>query len=101
MFGGRVLRGPYELLDGLLLREDAAQQKRRRKYGDLCSNYIFVPFAMETLGPIYKQARCFLKDLNRRLQDVTGDPREGEYLTQRLSVAVWRGNGVSVRGAMN
>ena len=102
IFCGRVLRGPsvqVARLDGLL-REDAAQEKRR-KYSSLCSNYILVPLAMETLEPICKEGSCFLKDLTRGLKDATGDPREGEYLMQRLSAEVWRGNAASVRGAMD
>ena len=79
--------------------EHAAREKFR-KYDSLLTRYLFVPLAMETLGPICREGSIFLKDLSRRLEEVTGDLREGEFLRQRLAVAVWRGNGISLMGAM-
>ena len=79
--------------------EHAAREKRR-KYVSLLITYLFVPLAMETLGPLCREGSCFLKDLSRRLENVTGDRQEGEYLRQRLSIAVWRGNCVSIKAAM-
>ena len=42
----------------------------------------------------------FLRDLGRRIALESGEPRSTDYLLQRLSVAVQRGNEASVRGGM-
>ena len=53
-----------------------------------------MPLALETLGPINSKGRSFLSDLGRRITAVTGDPREGAFLFQRLSIAIRRFNSV-------
>ena len=42
----------------------------------------------------------FLKELGHRLRQVSGEANIFEYLTQRLSVAIQRGNAASVLGTM-
>ena len=42
----------------------------------------------------------FLRDLGRRIALESGEPRSTDYLLQRLSVAVQRGNAASVQGGM-
>ena len=42
----------------------------------------------------------FLKELGHRLRQVSGEANSFAYLTQRLSVAVPRGNAASVFGTM-
>ena len=66
------------------------------KYTDLCSQYEFVPVAIETLGPLNSKATAFLSDLGRRITASTADPRETGFLYQRLSVALQRFNAVCV-----
>ena len=43
----------------------------------------------------------FLRDLGRRIALESGEPQFTDYLLQRLSVAVQRGNAASVRGGMS
>ena len=45
--------------------EEAAVQKES-KYADLCTDYLFCPVAIETLGPICSAGRLFLSELGRR-----------------------------------
>ena len=55
--------------------------------------------AFETLGPINATAISFLCELGRRIEIVTGDRRESQYLFQRLSVAVQRFNSIAFKGS--
>ena len=59
------------------------------------------PVAIETTGvtvygkstaPLFKLLSCFAK----KLVDISGDPREWQWLHQRLSLAVVRGNATSI-----
>ena len=52
--------------------------------------------AIETLGAIGPKSLALLKDLGRRIRSELGEPKSTEYLLQRLSVAVQRGNSISV-----
>jgi len=48
--------------------------------------------AIETTGVYGKSTAPFLSGLAKKLVDVSGDPRERQWLHQRLSLAVVRGN---------
>ena len=52
--------------------------------------------ALETAGVYGPAAAAFVQDLGRRLATCTGERRETEWLRQRLSVAIARGNAASV-----
>ena len=74
-----------------------AEFKKRQKYAHLSSHY-FIPIAVETMGVFGKEARSFLKELSQRLKMPSGDPLAHQYLVQRISVAVQRGNAAAVLG---
>ncbi|CAH2269451.1 jg6493 [Pararge aegeria aegeria] len=75
----------------------SAEQAKRRKYENLDSSFIFVPFGgVETLGPWGPEARALFKELSKRVIKSTGDPRAGSYLGQRISLAIQRGNAASI-----
>lgn len=78
---------------------EAAALSKETKYTPLIGPYIFIPIAVETLGPVNESALEFLADLGRRTSVVTGDDRESAFLLQRVSMAVQRFNAVSFRGA--
>ena len=61
-----------------------------------CERFIFVPFAVETSGGLRPAASGLLKELGQRLTARTGDKREAAWLSQRVSLAVARGNAASV-----
>ena len=78
-------------------------QKRVKqpKYQSLAALHIFIPVAVETLlGAIGDEAPVFLHDLGRRIAAVTAEPRSFQFLMQRLSVAVQRGNAACVLGTV-
>ena len=80
---------------------ESAGDKKDAKYTDLTKTYTFMPIAFETLGPISAKALSFLGDLGRRMAAVTGDPREGAFLMQRLSVAIQRFNCICFKGSFS
>ena len=77
-----------------------AENKKRLKYTSLSSTYYFVPIAVETLGAFGEEAADFLHELGRRIVTVTGERRSTEFLLQRLSVAIQRGNAACVMGTV-
>ena len=73
-----------------------AEAAKCQKYHDLQSNYHLQPVAMETTGVYGKSTAPFLSGLATKLVDVSGDSRERQWLHQRLSLAVARGNAASI-----
>ena len=73
-----------------------AETAKCQKYHDLQSNYHLQPVAIETTGVCGKSTAPFLSGLAKKLVDVSGDPRECQWLHQRLSLAVVRGNAASI-----
>ena len=67
-----------------------------RKYEGLPDSFIFQPISLETLGTLGKRTEEFLRELGARVVAETAQPRAGEYLLQRLSIDVQRGNAVAV-----
>ena len=57
-------------------------------------------FAVETSGVLGEAAEEFVGKLGRRLCKTTGEPRSHEYLLQRSSIAMQRGNAAAVLGTM-
>jgi hypothetical protein len=73
-----------------------AETKKFRTYASVSDRYIFCPVAVETLGPFGEHAMAFIQDLGKRLKTATGEPRSTAFLTQRISLAIQRGNASSV-----
>ncbi|CAH2240125.1 jg6379 [Pararge aegeria aegeria] len=78
----------------------SAEQAKKRKYENLDSSFIFVPFGVETLGPCGPEARALFKELSKKVIGSTGDPRAGSYFGQRISLAIQRGNAASILGTV-
>jgi len=73
-----------------------AETDKFRKYNDLLDNYYFHPIAIETTGVYGKSTAPFLSCFAKKFVDISGDPREGQWLHQRLSLAVVRENTASI-----
>jgi hypothetical protein len=67
---------------------DRAEKKKIDIYAQLPPQDQFVPFAVETLGPIGKAAHKFIRELGGRLRAATGEPQETTWFIQRLSLAI-------------
>ena len=77
---------------------EAAAARKVNKYVSLTSTHLFVPIALETLGPVCGSALDLLSTLGSRLTERSGDPRERSFLFQRISIAIQRGNSVALHG---
>src|SRR6218665_187377 len=77
---------------------EAVATRKQAKYQELSNTHVFIPLALETLGPINNTGMDFISDLARDLTRSTGDPREASFIFQRLSICVQRFNAVAFRG---
>ena len=68
---------------------ELAASNKMVKYAGLSSQGEFVPIAVESHGPINRDALQFLSQLGSwRLVETTGDVRASSFLFQRISVVV-------------
>ena len=74
----------------------AAESRKREHYRSLTDRYHFEPVAVETTGVLGPSTIAFLKRLGKQISTVTGDKREAEWLLERISLAVVRGNAASI-----
>ena len=56
-----------------------AEAIKFKKYSGLVSNYIFVPFAVETMGPWGPEAHHLVNFISSKLIQVSGDRRAGSF----------------------
>ena len=77
---------------------EAAESRKQRKYEHLEDRFIVQSVGFETLGSWGPAARSFLSDIGRRVQQATGRERSSEFLRQRISMEIQRGNAASVMG---
>ena len=77
-----------------------AEYRKELKYSHLDATHCFIPIAVETLGAFGTQARTFFREVARRVSLATDDPLAHQFLVQRISVAVQRGNAAAVLGCI-
>jgi hypothetical protein len=77
-----------------------AEHKKTAKYLCLQNRFIFIPMGFETFGPWGTEAKELVCSIGRKLKEKTGDLRSTEFLKQRLSMEIQRGNAVSVMGTI-
>ena len=75
-----------------------AECRKQLKYEAISQTHCFIPVAVETLGALGEEATAFLKDLGRRIAASTKEHRSFEFLMQRVSVIIQRGNAACVLG---
>jgi hypothetical protein len=76
----------------------SAEAAKRTKYAELSHQFIVTPVSIETLGTWGRDAWLFTELLGKRIAVVTREPRSTAFLRQRISIAIQRGNAVSVLG---
>ena len=59
-----------------------------------------MPIAVETFGAWGSQGLKLIKEIGRKIQDVTGEKRSTFYLLQNISMAIQRGNASCVIGTV-
>lgn len=60
------------------------------------NNYLFVAFAVETMGLWSTEALQLIDNNGSKLQEQCGDERANFYLSQKMSMAIQRGNEVAI-----
>ena len=76
-------------------------RKKTTKYTDLAKTHHFVPIAIETGGAWNELALEFITELGRRISGVTQVPRETQFIFQRLSISLQRGNAVAFKNTFS
>lgn len=76
-----------------------AEVRKLAKYTHLAPHHLIQPVAIETSGALGPSTLRFLADLGKRVSLASGERRSTQYLLQRLSVAVQRGNAAAVMGS--
>ena len=79
----------------------AAAERKVSKYAGLPASHLFVPVAIETLGPINEAGHSFLSELGRRLSTISDDPRESFFLFHRIFILIQRFVEVAFRGTFD
>jgi len=79
---------------------ERAEKSKLVLYEELCKDFIFTPIAVETLGTWGQLGLSLIKEIGRKLCNVTGERRSSFYLFQRISIAIQRGNAASVIGTV-
>ena len=79
---------------------DILESKKFTTYTELLDDYCFVPIGIETFGALGQEGHKLVKEIGKKLKEVTGEPRSTFYLTQRISVAIQRGNSSCVQGTV-
>ena len=77
---------------------DAAAERKYLKYASITNMHIFVPMAIETLGPICSGCLSFLVEISNRLATISGEARVTSFLFQRISVLSQCFNQMAFRG---
>ena len=62
------------------------------KYSTLATTHHFVPISVETGGPWNPESSEFIAELRKRISQITLEPLETQFLFQRLSISLQRGN---------
>ena len=78
-----------------------AEEKKEKKCRTLTADYVFLPLGFETMGSFGPTAQGFVKKLGKLIEKRTGEPRESEFLAQRIGIAIQRGNGVCAVASFN
>ena len=74
---------------------DIAESSKLAKYAELVQTHHFATVAIETLGAYGRNSWNFIRELGSRLSELRNPTA---LLRQRLSVAVQRGNVLSING---
>ena len=78
-----------------------AEVRKEVKYANLSHSHCFIPVSVESTGVFGPRTVSFVKDLGRRIIQQSGNTNATTYLRQRLSMAIQRGNALSVLGTCN
>lgn len=78
----------------------SAERREMEIYKDFLQNYCFISPGFETIGAWKPAATKMIATIGRKIFECTGEIRSTEFLKQRLSIAIQRGNAASVQGTL-
>ena len=70
----------------------AAAAAKKANYTDIANTHMFIPVAIETGGPWNVEVIELIQEIGRRITLINGESRDTEYLFQRISIAIQKGN---------
>ena len=79
---------------------DKFEEMKLEHYEDLMNTHIVTPMAVEIMGSWSQMGLGFIKKLGTKITNVTKDDRSTSYLFQALSMAIQRGNAISIMGTV-
>ena len=79
---------------------ERAERYKHNHYRKLKENYLFTPLAFESLGCMGPETKQFIDKLGSLLRTASGDKRAKDYLLQRISIAIQRGNAACILGTL-
>ncbi|CAK9295356.1 unnamed protein product [Gordionus sp. m RMFG-2023] len=77
-----------------------AENSKINKYTSL-TNCNLIPIVSDTTGSFGNHALTFFKTLGKKIRAITGDPQEGFYLRQRISIDICRSNCIAIHGSLS
>ena len=75
---------------------EEAAKKKVAEYDSFKNTYHFVLLSFETLGAFSTSALELTKEIGEALTTRTNEPRSTQYLRERLSIAIQKGNSRSI-----
>jgi len=79
---------------------EKAERLKHNHYIDLKENYLFTPIAFESLGCMGPETKKFVNKLGSLMKSASGEPRSTDYLLQKISIAIQRGNAACILGTL-
>ena len=79
---------------------EKAERFKHNHYRKLKENYLFTPLAFESLGCMGPETKKFVNKLGSLIRAATGEKRSTDYLLQRISIAIQRGNAACILGTL-
>lgn len=79
---------------------DKAERHKHNHYISLKQNYLLTPLAFETLGCMGPETKKFIDKLGSLMKKATGEAKSKDYLLQRISIAIQRGNATCILGTL-
>lgn len=76
---------------------DQAERDKHNNYRELHQHYVCTPLAFESFGSLAPETELYLIKLGKLMKKHSGEPGSLDYLLQRISIAIQRGNAICIR----
>ena len=81
--------------------EQGSSKQKISKYNTLATTHHFVSISVETGGHWNPESSEFIAELGKRISQITLEPLETQFLFQRLSISLQRGNELAFRNTFS